>query len=286
MRTTFAADVLETLLLSVEDRALGFHQLDVLSTQVASEFDFRVDVTLNHMRARQNLLGDLYPFEVLPVGVVKRPACELSPYVSLLILSPEGIFRRMASARDIDRASLEFERLMEQAIKGLSGPGTSSIRFGWPSEVGRPLEFPDAIAWLGEQMGLRLGRGFRPPRRKDGGVDIISWRKFRDGKSAFPIFLVQCTIQSDLLKKSEDIDLRNWAYWLEFSRDPQPILAAPQELSGQDENWNELSLKCLVLDRPRILELLASSSEMGYPYARCEWATMQLARLEKFVESM
>lgn len=286
MRTTFAADILETVLLSVHDRALGFQQLEELSAHLASEFDFRVDVAVNHMRVRQNLLGGLYPFEVLPVAIKKTADCETSPYVSLLILSPEGIFRRMCSARDIDQASVEFERLMEIAIVGLSGPGTSAIRFGWPSEVGRPMDFPDAIAWLGEKMGLHLGRGFRPPRRKDGGVDIISWRKFRDGKSAFPIFLVQCTIQSDLLRKAEDIDLRNWAYWLEFSRDPQPILAVPHEISGQDESWNELSLKCLVLDRPRVLELLAISAGIGHSYARCGWAAQQLRDLDNFMESL
>jgi len=278
MLTTFASDLVETYLLSVSERALGFHQIKEIQVRLDSEFRFQVDVAVNHMRARQKILGDLYPFEVGEVAIKKRPKCEISPYVSLLTLSPDGIFRKRFDVRKIEKASVEFERLVEVAIRGLSGAGTESIRFGWPSEVHRPAEFPEAISWLGDLMGVGLGRGFRPPRRKDGGVDIIAWRRFKDGKSAFPIFLVQCTIQSDLLKKANDIDIRNWAYWLDFARDPQPILAVPQEISGQDETWNELGLKSLVLDRPRILELLREASTAGHSYANDNSQFLSIAR--------
>ena len=286
MRTTFATDILEALLLSVEERALGYQQLRKLAAQVSVEFDFRVDVAVNHMRTRENLIGDSYPFEVLPVAIRKKPGCEQTPYVALLTLSPEGVFRHTFGVRDIEQASIEFERFVEQAIVGLSGPGTQSVRFGWPSDVGRPMGFPEAISWLGEMMGLSLGGGFRPPRRKDGGVDVIAWRRFRDGKSAFPIFLVQCTIQSDLQKKAEDIDLRNWAYWLDFSRDPQPILAVPHEIASQDESWNELSLKSLVLDRARLLELLEISTNLGGSYVPSQWLESKLDSPNRYIQSL
>ena len=284
MLTTFAADLVEILLLSVDDRALGFQQIQSMQNRLEGEFSFRVDVAINHMRLRERVLGELYPFKVLPYAIKKREGCEASPYVTLLTLSPEGLNRKLFDVRAIEKSAVEFEKVVAVAIKGLSGPGTESIRFGWPSEVGRPAEFPDAITWLGELMGIRLGRGFRPPRRKDGGVDIISWRKFKDGKSAFPIFLVQCTIQSELLKKVEDIDLRNWAYWLDFSRDPQPVLAVPHEISGQEETWNELGLKSLVLDRPRILELLQNAEADGHRYLTNNYDLLLKAR--SYIESL
>lgn len=283
MLTTFAADLVETYLLSVDDRALGFQQIEAIAARLEGEFSFNVDVAVNHMRARQNLLGSLYPFEVHPFAIKKVASAETSPYVTLLTLSPEGLSRKLFDVRAIEKAAMEFEKLVTIAIRGLSGAGSESIRFGWPSEIGRPMEFPEAMSWLSNLMGIRLGRGFRPPRRKDGGVDIISWRKFQDGKSAFPIFLVQCTIQSDLLKKADDIDLRNWAYWLDFSRDPQPILAVPHEISGQDETWNELGLKSLVLDRPRILELLRDASNAGHIYENDN--SQLLAKVRAFIES-
>jgi hypothetical protein len=236
------------------------------------------------MRARQRVLGNLYPFEVLPFGIRKLEGCESSPYVTLLTLSPEGIYRKLSDARAIEKAAVEFERFTAIAILGLSGPTSESIRFGWPTEVGRPMEFPEAISWLGEVMGVRLGRGFRPPRRKDGGVDIIAWRKFRDGKSAFPILLIHCTVQSDLLKKANDIDLRNWASWLDFSRDPQPVLAVPHEISGQDELWNEIGLKGLVVDRIRLLELFQEAVDSGHFYANDNVALLSLCR--QYIESL
>jgi len=263
MKTTFAADLVETLLLCVNERALGFQQLEELLKRLEFDPQFIVATALNQMKKRRELLGDSYPFEALSYAVRKSQFCEESAYVSLLSLSPEGLFRQLFNSRDIDLAAIDFERIVAYAMKGLVGLTSESIRFGWPSDVNRPMEFPDAITWLGEKMGIGLGRGFRPPRRKDGGVDIVSWRKFKDGKTAFPIYLVQCTIQSDLRKKSDDIDLRNWSNWLDFSRDPQPVLAVPHEISGQDEAWNELGLKSLVLDRPRLLELCQEVYDAG-----------------------
>lgn len=256
MHAGIAADIVETILLASADGALGYSQIIDIQRRIDSDFQFRIDFATNHMRRRQMFFGDIYPFEIEDFAIRKRPECNFSPYVTLLVLSPEGIFRFITADRNINRVSLEFENFVAIALKGLSGPGTQSVRFGYPSDEGRPKEFPAAISWLGEKMGISLGQGFRPPRRKDGGVDVIAWRRFKDGKSAFPIFLVQCTVQSELVKKTEDIDIRNWAYWLDFSRDPQPILAVPHEISNHGEEWNELNLKCLVLDRFRLLELL------------------------------
>jgi hypothetical protein len=278
MKKTFAADLVETLLLCANERALGFQQLEDLLKRLEFDPQFIVATALNQMQKRSELLGDLYPFEALSYAVRKSPTCEDSAYVSLLSLSPEGLFRQLFDSRDIDLAAIDFERIVAYAMKSLAGPTSESIRFGWPSDVGRPMEFPDAITWLGEKMGIRLGRGFRPPRRKDGGVDIVSWRKFKDGKTAFPIYLVQCTIQSDLRKKSDDIDLRNWSNWLDFSRDPQPVLAVPHEISGQDEAWNELGLKSLVLDRPRLIELCHEVDDAGHTFRFDNVSRLSLVR--------
>lgn len=116
-------------------------------------------------------------------------------------------------------------------------------------------------SWLAQQMGVKLGGGYRQPRRQDGGVDVIAWRGFKDGKSGFPIVLVQCTIQAELLAKSLDIDVRNWSSWLELVHDPVTVLAVPQVVPANSEDWNELALKNMIFDRLRILELLSPESE-------------------------
>ena len=284
MKNTFAADIVETLLLACPDRALGFAQLETLISQLDGDNQFRLDIALNHMRMRMAILENLYPFEVLPYAVKKAPNCEEFAYTALLALSPAGLIRNFLDVRGIARAAIVFEEIVDIAVKGLAGRGGQSTRFGWPSSVGRPQEFPEAIAWIGTLMGVHLGRGFRPPRRKDGGVDIIAWRKFRDGKSAFPIFLIQCTIQSDLKKKAEDIDLRNWAYWLDFARDPVPVLAVPHEVSGVDEDWKEISLKSLVIDRLRIVELLDDAATFNHNFIASDWQIETLSKLRDWME--
>lgn len=255
MQNTIAADLVETLLLTTTDRALGLQQIASLQSKLGPLAEFMIGSALRTMKRRATVLGPDYPFEILPHAVRKSSMCEATPYVRLLTLSPNGLFRETMDVRALDRAAVDFERITEIALHGLAGPGTSAIRFGWPSDVGRPMEFPNAIVWLGEKIGIPLGTGFRPPRRKDGGVDIVAWRRFADQKSAFPIYLVQCTIQGNLQNKANDIDLRNWSYWLDFSRDPMPILAVPQDLPF-NEDWKEVALKCLILDRLRIIELL------------------------------
>src|SRR5439155_17165751 len=129
--------------------------------------------------------------------------------------------------RDEAAAALLLERATCSALEGLLGPGTRALRFGWPSDSGRPQDFSSAIRWLAEAMHIGLSAGYRPPRRKDGGVDVVAWRPFKDGRPGFPIVLAQCTIESDVLAKSRDIDIRQWATWLALDASILIALAIP-----------------------------------------------------------
>jgi hypothetical protein len=154
-------------------------------------------------------------------------------------------------------AEIAFERLGAKAMEGLLGEPASAVRFGWPSDEGRPPEFNLAIKWLAERMGIAPGAGYRPPRRKDGGVDVVAWRPFPDRRSGFPVFLVQCTLQERIQDKALDIDTRIWSSWLTLDSEPSTVLAVPGTISSP-EVWNEIALRCLVLDRIRLCGLLAT----------------------------
>jgi hypothetical protein len=146
-----------------------------------------------------------------------------------------------------------FEDFVAQVLIRYLGSNSQALAFGWPSKLGRPQEFHKAIEWLARKMGIEPGTAFRPPRRKDGGVDVVAWKSFGDKRSGFPIYLVQCTLQRDVLPKSRDIDLRLWAGWLEMDRDPLAILAVPKTIPP-GELWNEISANAIVLDRIRLTE--------------------------------
>jgi hypothetical protein len=146
-----------------------------------------------------------------------------------------------------------FEEFVALILTEYLGSNSHALAFGWPSKLGRPQEFNLAIEWLAAKMGIEPGSAFRPPRRKDGGVDVVAWKNFGDKRSGFPIYLVQCTLQRDFLPKSRDIDLRLWAGWLEMDRDPLAVLAVPKTISP-GELWNEISANAIVLDRIRLSE--------------------------------
>lgn len=254
-----SADLVEAIVLTSKSNAIGMAEIEKVVNGFQPRIGIRLDSALATMKRRENLLGADYPIEVLPSAFRKRDQWSRLWYASFLPMSPHSVFRTQMKVDDIQVCAEIFERTATVAIRELLGGPAEALRFAWPSEFGRPQEFSDAIRWLSEKMGLRVGAGFRPPRRKDGGVDVVAWRPFKDGRSAFPVVLAQCTIQADVLTKSLDIDLRNWSNWLMLLRDPVTVLTVPFVLTASSEDWNEVSQRHMILDRFRLVELLQKS---------------------------
>jgi hypothetical protein len=279
------ADTVEIALLCIEERAAGIGRIEGLLERVTDGEQPRLDLAIRTMRRRQTLLGDAYPFDVQDVAIRRDDAWPSLAYLWLLAMSPSSLSRELMNLNDISVAAVKFERIVVEAVQRYLGNGAKAVRFAWPSDSGRPQEFPEAIKWLADLMGVKLGGGYRQPRRKDGGVDVIGWRPFRDGKSGFPIVLVQCTIQADLVSKSLDIDVRNWSSWLELVHDPSTILTAPQVIPGNTEIWNELALKNLVFDRLRLVELLDRNFSSSLQEEMSAWLLAVVQKVRVRIES-
>lgn len=203
------------------------------------------------IQQRSELLGEAYPFRTAAGSVAATDGAPHTAWAALLSL---GVLSPVRSERLADAAVL-FEEFTCRAVRGLFGPETQSLRFGWPSDVGRPRAFPDAIRWLADRMGVAVGAAFRPPATKDGGVDVVAWRPFADGRSGFPVALVQCTLEKEFAHKAADIDLRVWSGWLRLDSPPVSILAVP-EVVGAGQEWDSLASRVVVLDRIRLVGLL------------------------------
>lgn len=251
------ADWIELNALGQSDNASGF---DRLRNSVAEELDIpvqRVDVALNLIKRRSEILGLDYPFEVKSVGMVRGQDWSALPYSYLLRISSSAEHSfSLSSDQNSDRV-VNFENLVVFAMQNLLGSGSKALRFGFPSED-RPVEFPKAIEWLSKRMGIKSGEAYRPPRRKDGGVDVVAWRPFRDRRNGFPVYLVQVTCERNFAHKIYDVDLRLWSGWLNLDTDPVSVLAVPMTISPGEE-WNEVSSRVVVLERIRICELLSIS---------------------------
>jgi len=258
-RANRVADWIEVECL-LRDKAIG---VDALNEAGGGNGYGPADVALGltTMARRSALLREAYPFRAAN-GAASLPGAIGMPWSAMLLMSAESPARRKL---DIAVAAAHLERVTAGALRHLYGPDTSAIRFAWPSEDGRPPEFPDAIRWLAELMHARIGTAYRPPYNKDGGVDVVAWRPFPDGRSGFPVMLVQCTLERDYAHKATDIDTRVWSGWLALDVDPTTALAIPEVVAAGEE-WNSLAARTVVLDRIRLAALLsvpATDSSLG-----------------------
>lgn len=248
------ADWIETALIVRGPRPLG---LDPLNGYFEAQHGLEVQMLstgVREMSRRAGLLGDRYPFAVNEFAVRYQPTSATSTYVAAALTAPGNPVREYIGAAPDESMPVIFENLVTAALPRIWGDSGHALRFGWPSEIGRPPEFDLAIRWLAKKVGVGIGHGYRQPRRKDGGVDVVAWRRFPDGRSGFPLLLVQCTLQENLLAKGMDVDTRLWGSWLAMDVDPTTALATPTVLTPGTV-WDELALKYMVLDRIRIVGL-------------------------------
>ncbi|MGO1316501.1 MAG: hypothetical protein ACTMIR_05650 [Cellulomonadaceae bacterium] len=276
------ADWIETALLVRGPRPLGLDPLNAyfearhgLETQMVS-------TGVREMARRAGLLGDCYPFKVNEFAVRSTPDASGSPYMTVALMAPGNPVREYLSAAPDESMAVIFENLVAEAVSRIWGDAGLAVRFGWPSDIGRPPEFDLAIHWLAQKLGVDVGQGYRQPRRKDGGVDVVAWRPFPDSRSGFPVLLVQCTLQENLLAKGMDVDTRLWGSWLAMDVDPATALATPTALAP-GTIWDELALKYMVLDRIRIVGLAepAGTDEFGR-----DWVTGTIDELLGHMEEV
>ncbi len=254
------------------DRALqlGEEELNVAPQQTA--------MAISVMASRASILGDLYPFEVISGIAIRRRAASrfANTYALLLILTPSSVPRQVLSGLSIPQMSELFEGVAERALTNFWGPGGQAVQFAYPSRLGRPREFDQAVLWLARRIGVQPGTGYRPPRRRDGGVDIVAWRQFLDKRAGFPIALAQCTIQEEAFTKTTDIDVRLWATWLAMDCDPVSLLVLPGTIRRAGPEWSQLTSVVTVIERLRLIELLGRGDA---PDPADEWAVDVISQL-------
>lgn len=251
------ADWIETSLLVSPSGHFGRDKLDALATAEIGATPMKVAMAIGVMNKRAEILGDSYPFLVSDIAVLRQTAQHASTYAALLHLTPYSVARQTVRASETAAMGEILEEISEAALANFWGPGGDALSFGYPSKHGRPEAFDQAVVWLAGKMGLEAGRGYRPPRRKDGGVDVVAWRQFADRRAGFPVALAQCTIQAATFTKTTDVDLRLWSSWLAMDIDPLSMLVIPGTVRSAGPDWQQLATVVMVIDRIRLMDLLA-----------------------------
>jgi hypothetical protein len=247
------ADWLEIAIIASDQKGNTNHKLEDWAASLCGLSDHQVASALKVIERRSAILKNKYPFEINEYAVVFHTERLNCGYTYLLATSRPSYSANWQSQSPTHEEADLFEDFVADVLKDYLGSSSNALAFGWPSKLGRPQEFHKAIEWLAGKMGIEPGHAYRPPRRKDGGVDVVAWKGFGDKRSGFPIYLVQCTLQRDFVIKSREIDLRLWSGWLEMDRDPLVILAVPKTIPP-GEVWNEISANAIILDRIRLTE--------------------------------
>ena len=277
------ADWIETALLVRGPRPIGLDALLEFFERWQGLEPQRVNVGIREMERRSRILGARYPFRTHgEIAVQAAGGAAGSTYAAFALLAPSNPVRTYLGAAPDESMALIFENATAAAVRNLWGNQGKALRFGWPSDVGRPPEFDQAVRWLAGKIGVEVGHGYRQPRRKDGGVDVVAWRPFADGRSGFPLVLVQCTLQENLLSKGADVDTRLWGSWLALDVDPTTALATPAALPP-GTTWNELALRYMVLDRTRLVGLAEPAVADDLTL---DWITQTLESLSQHMEEI
>lgn len=242
------------------------------------DLEIQVDLVLQEMARRLDIIGRTYPFQPSPTGMRYFESGETLPYIFLLCISTSKSLRDRSSLTETD---VMFDYLVLDALKKYFGKSGQGVRFAWPTTEGRPPDFVQAIAWLSEKMDVPIGRGKQRPKSKDGGVDLVVWKPFKDKKIGFITILAQCTIQVDWFPKRKDIVTDVWQGHLDFGKEPVTSLAIPFVVPSQFDKWDELRRTInLVVDRLRICELLENEDISNRAQLE-EWTQKELEMMAK-----
>ena len=247
------SDWIETLAVVQKGRPLPIQKIQEISENFASVSANRIPFSFSQLKKRAEILGNKYPFQIDDSYIVTSQTIENSTYIQLLFLTPKSGISTQGKIYNLDVASKLFEDIAEQSLQTFFGTNTQTLNFGFPSKSDRPAEFAAAVKWLSEKTNIRLGNAYRPPRKKDGGVDLFVWKSFPDKRPGIPIMLVQCTIKDDFINKIGDIDLKLWANWLSSDIEPLVALAVPGVVT-KDEIWSEITTRGILLDRLRLVQ--------------------------------
>jgi hypothetical protein len=254
-----------------DDRAGA--EIEVAELESMVREDTRADRLLAEIARRGEVAPRIYRFR-LEEGVITQTAAPGRSIYQFLhwISLPEAPFRDGREAE----AERPFDQLGMAALKVLLGPNADGILFARRYAVDpctdalRPTSFPDAIRWLRGRLKLPAGleavpegpppddEGDHPARTyNDGGVDVVVWRHFADGRAGFPVVLAQCTIQFRWRPKTTDIVLELWGDWIRFVTPAQKVLVVPFAIPEGRSWWRDRNRTAgMILDRMRLCELL------------------------------
>lgn len=228
------------------------------------DVDEEVTKVLNEIENRILSAGDGYPFKLEHGEKIKKKSTgqEFLPYVFCLLISYLGSKNsKVANLWTVNAVAKKFEELSKlSAEKFLKDEKTELIVevFGYPRNWRGRCANPRFIKAL-KDICKRSGEMIYVKRisaatAKDGGLDIVAWKKFPDMLRTGFIFVGQCGVGQNWSDKLHELgDFLKW-FVSDRSQAIQAIFIPhlPEELR-EEEEWLENTLKSgMIFNRCRI----------------------------------
>ena len=152
-----------------------------------------------------------------------------------------------------------FERVVE-AICPAMLPGWIAYRTGWC-----PDNTKDIRAIVQELCTRLCVSGatdldeWISPMAKDGGLDIVCYRQFKDEREALPTFFLQCASGKNWREKVKTPDAASWQKYLNAAVQPSTGIVAPFVIEDKDLRRAALRGQVVVFDRLRMLSAVGDA---------------------------
>lgn len=223
--------------------------------------DDAAGLTLDKLKHRQAVLGDLYPFEINGNQVSLKEG-DVSPVYLFCLAISNAPYITKGEFVQLPRT---FEQLSARLGKLVLGNSAHSMHTGWPRQDENPISFKELIDLIKSKVNAKFEWNWDPqlgldtPEArylKDCGLDFIVWRDFYDNRDGKLYLAGQCACGNDWTDKFGDINYNNIKKWVRpFAYiPPTKILTIPfcaDECYMLDSADNEN----LILDRIRLTKL-------------------------------
>jgi hypothetical protein len=165
---------------------------------------------------RRRQMQNGYPFDLSEGNLYRRAEWrDFLPYTFMLLLDTHSYYEKTKIRRWNQIAKL-FERLVTQSMRLHLG---NAINIGSPRiPTEAPISFQKCIAHICRVVNERKGQPSRIHWHKDGGVDVIGWKKL-DERPGKVVFLVQCAAGENW-KTKQSVPLKSWSEWIFFATQP------------------------------------------------------------------
>ena len=154
--------------------------------------------------------------------------------------------------------------LFEQVVKEICSvifTDWTVLRVGWSSE--NSIRLTALVNCLCEHLHTKGATDLQDwitEEQKDGGLDIVCYRKFSDQREAMPTFFLQCASGKNWRTKVQTPNAAEWQKFLNSAVQPGTGIVAPFVVEDKELRLAGLQGQVIVIDRLRMLDVVHRES--------------------------